>query len=72
MSSMLPVPNDPRSLKWIPALDVHHHPCAAPDGEVVIKVPLLIATSVGTEYDESGTMATLRDVHNETETRKSC
>jgi hypothetical protein len=72
MSAMFSEPNDPRSLVCFTALDIHNQPSSAPDGEVIVKVPLLIAASVGAEYDERGTVATLRDVQNKTETGNTC
>lgn len=72
MSAMFSVPNDSRSLVWSAALDIHNHPSAAPDGEVIVKVPFLIATSMGAVYDNRGTVSTLRDVQNITETGNAC
>jgi hypothetical protein len=61
-------PNDPHSLAWSTALDVHNQPSTISDGEIFIEVPLLIGTPVGAKRDEGARLLALGDVQHKTET----
>jgi hypothetical protein len=46
MSTQFFTTKDPRSLLEFAAFDVYNHSSAASDSKIIIKVPLLIGTSV--------------------------
>jgi hypothetical protein len=54
------------------ALDIENHSCTASDSKVIIKVPFLIATPVGTVCDDGAAVGGPGDVQDKAETGKTC
>jgi hypothetical protein len=69
---MFSITKDLRSLLEIATFDVHNHSRAASDSRIIIKVPLLIGTSVGFVCDDGSTVDTPGDVQDKAKIGETC